>query len=67
MLLTAVLVAAKFNEEETYNNSYVAKVGGVLFHDMIAMELEFLFLINFELYVDEGLYAKYKIYLDFYK
>ena len=59
MVITAVLLAAKFFDDAYYNNAYYAKVGGVLVSEMNSLEVEFLFRINFSLRVLPEVFEKY--------
>jgi len=57
LLLVSLLVAAKFTDDHYYNNAYYAKIGGITKTELATIEIEFLALINFDLYVTD---AKYK-------
>lgn len=59
ILITSVMLAAKFFDDHYYNNTYYAKIGGVPRNEMNMLELEFLFLVNFTLYLDPNEYQKY--------
>jgi len=59
VIISAVLVAAKFFDDAYYNNAYYAKVGGVTVSELNSLEVEFLFRINFALHVSPELYRKY--------
>lgn len=59
VVITAVLLAAKFFDDAYYNNAYYAKVGGVQISEMNSLEVEFLFRINFSLYVTPEVFHKY--------
>lgn len=59
VVITSVLLAAKFFDDAYYNNAYYAKVGGVLLSEMNGLEVEFLFRISFCLHVNPELYNKY--------
>lgn len=59
ILITSVMLAAKFFDDHYYNNTYYAKIGGVPRNEMNLLELEFLFLVNFSLYLDPNEYQKY--------
>lgn len=59
ILITSVMLAAKFFDDHYYNNTYYAKIGGVPRNEMGILELEFLFLVNFSLYLDPNEYQKY--------
>lgn len=60
VVITAVLLAAKFFDDAYYNNAYYAKVGGVLVSEMNGLEVEFLFRINFSLHASPELFQKYR-------
>lgn len=59
VVITAILLAAKFFDDAYYNNAYYAKVGGVLVLEMNGLEVDFLFRINFSLHVTPDLFSKY--------
>lgn len=60
VVITAILLAAKFFDDAYYNNAYYAKVGGVLVSEMNGLEVEFLFRINFSLHVKPDVFLKYQ-------
>lgn len=60
VIVTAVLLAAKFFDDAYYNNAYYAKVGGVLVSEMNGLEVDFLFRINFSLHVTPDLFEQYR-------
>lgn len=60
VVITAVLLSAKFFDDAYYNNAYYAKVGGVLVSEMNGLEVDFLFRINFSLHVTPELFHKYR-------
>jgi hypothetical protein len=60
VVVTAVLLAAKFFDDAYYNNAYYAKVGGVLVHEMNGLEVDFLFRINFSLHATTEEFMKYR-------
>eukprot|EP00980_Cylindrotheca_fusiformis_P027111 scaffold18886_cov108-Cylindrotheca_fusiformis.AAC.2 len=60
VVITAILLAAKFFDDAYYNNAYYAKVGGVLGSEMNGLEVDFLFRINFSLHVTPEVFEKYK-------
>jgi len=63
VVVTAVLLAAKFFDDAYYNNAYYAKVGGVLVSEMNGLEVDFLFRINFSLHVPTDEFRKYRMEL----
>lgn len=60
VVITAILLAAKFFDDAYYNNAYYAKVGGVLVSEMNGLEVEFLFRIDFSLHVTPEVFLKYQ-------
>lgn len=60
VVITAILLGAKFFDDAYYNNAYYAKVGGVLVSEMNGLEVDFLFRINFSLHVTPELFHKYR-------
>jgi hypothetical protein len=59
ILLTAILLAAKFLDDAYYNNDFYSKLGGVPLAELNSLELEFLRLTRFELHVTEAQYVSY--------
>lgn len=53
MLITTVMVAAKFADDFFYKNEYYAKIGGISKLDINALELELLKQLNYNLFVNE--------------
>ncbi|MBA0858111.1 hypothetical protein Goshw_021798 [Gossypium schwendimanii] len=51
LLITSVLVSAKFMDDICYNNAYYAKVGGISTEEMNILEVDFLFGLGFQLNV----------------
>ncbi|KAG2200647.1 hypothetical protein INT47_005803 [Mucor saturninus] len=51
LLITSIVVASKFTSDIFYANSRYAKVGGIPLRELNQLELEFLFLIDFQLHV----------------
>lgn len=59
LLITSVMLAAKFFDDQYFNNAYYAKVGGVPCGEMNSLEVEFLFMTNFTLFVPSEQYRQY--------
>jgi len=59
LIISAILLSAKFFDDHFYFNPHFAVVGGLQSHEMNSLELEFLFLIEFNLYVSGEEYHKY--------
>lgn len=53
------MLAAKFFDDQYYNNAYYAQIGGVSTEEINSLEVEFLFMINFSLYVSREIYDQY--------
>eukprot|EP01053_Blabericola_migrator_P006407 Blabericola_migrator_1__6406@NODE_322_length_9825_cov_103_602685_g259_i1_p3_GENE_NODE_322_length_9825_cov_103_602685_g259_i1NODE_322_length_9825_cov_103_602685_g259_i1_p3_ORF_typecomplete_len397_score18_95Cyclin/PF08613_11/1_3e34Cyclin_N/PF00134_23/6_7e08_NODE_322_length_9825_cov_103_602685_g259_i124823672 len=60
ILVTAVMVAAKFFDDVYYSNSFYAKVGGLSLEEMNVLESHFLHLIKYDLYVSPREYERYR-------
>ncbi|XP_042474991.1 cyclin-P3-1-like [Macadamia integrifolia] len=51
LIITSVMVAAKFFDDAFFNNAYYARVGGVSTSEMNRLEMKFLFGLDFRLHV----------------
>ncbi|XP_039042719.1 cyclin-U4-1-like [Hibiscus syriacus] len=63
LLITSVMVAAKFMDDMYYNNAYYAKVGGINTMEMNFLEVDFLFGLGFKLHVTPNTFHTYYSYL----
>ncbi|CAE6253517.1 unnamed protein product [Arabidopsis arenosa] len=63
LIITSVLVSAKFMDDLSYNNGYYAKVGGISREEMNMLELDFLFGIGFQLNVTVSTFNNYCCFL----
>ncbi|XP_050236328.1 cyclin-U4-1 [Mercurialis annua] len=63
LLITSVMVAAKFMDDMYYNNAYYAKVGGISTVEMKHLEVDFLFGVGFHLNVTPNTFHTYCSYL----
>ncbi|XP_023526236.1 cyclin-U4-1-like [Cucurbita pepo subsp. pepo] len=63
LLITSVLVSAKFLDDLCYNNAYYAKVGGISRVEMNLLEIDFLFGLGFQLNVTPNTFHTYCSYL----
>ncbi|KAA8543238.1 hypothetical protein F0562_021267 [Nyssa sinensis] len=59
LLITSVMVAAKFIDDAFFNNAYYAKVGGVSTTELNRLEMKFLFSLDFRLQVSVQTFGKY--------
>jgi hypothetical protein len=60
LLVTSVMLAAKFFDDHYLDNQHYAAVGGVPKGEMNILELEFLFLLEFNLHVTRADYDMYR-------
>eukprot|EP00388_Colpodella_angusta_P007905 GDKJ01021975.1.p1 GENE.GDKJ01021975.1~~GDKJ01021975.1.p1 ORF type:complete len:210 (+),score=31.32 GDKJ01021975.1:54-683(+) len=60
LLVTAVMLAAKFFDDQYYSNAYYARVGGVRSKEINVLEVHFLTLIGYQLYVSPSEYEQYR-------
>ncbi|KAK9749153.1 hypothetical protein RND81_02G105700 [Saponaria officinalis] len=63
LLITSVMLAAKFMDDLYYNNAYYAKIGGISTKEMNFLEVDFLFGLGFHLNVTPNTYHTYSSYL----
>jgi hypothetical protein len=66
VILSSVLLAIKYNEDDYYSNEYYAKVGGVSLQEINALEYEAVIALRHKLFIDEDFFNKYKVYLKHY-
>lgn len=59
LLITSVMVAAKFIDDAFFNNAYYARVGGVSTAEMNRMEVKFLFSLDFRFQVKVETFHKF--------
>ncbi|KAL5560628.1 hypothetical protein UlMin_036839 [Ulmus minor] len=59
LLITSVMLAAKFMDDMYYNNAYYAKVGGISTKEMNFLEVDFLFGLGFHLNVTPTTFHTY--------
>jgi len=60
VIITSVLLAAKFFDDFYYSNEYYAKIGGISNKEMNVLEVEFLNAINFSLHVEPEMFFRYR-------
>ena len=59
IILSSMIVAIKYNEDNFYSSEIYAKIGGLSIKELNYLEFHFLILIKFSLYVEKDLYNKY--------
>lgn len=60
ILVTAVILAAKFFDDVYFSNSFYARIGGLPSSEMNVLEAHFLNLIKYNLYVSPREYEAYR-------
>ena len=63
IFLASFITSIKYHEDEMYSLKLYAKIGGVSHKEIIKLEYDFMKLIQFNLFVNEDLFNKYKINL----
>ncbi|CDP15519.1 unnamed protein product [Coffea canephora] len=64
LLITCFMLAAKFVEDECYNNAYYAKVGGISTTEMNRLETKLVVAIDFRLHVSVETFDDYSFRLE---
>lgn len=64
LIIASVLLAIKYNEDLIYKQSFYARVAGVTKKELGLLESHMLKILNYELYVDGGIYESYQTYFD---
>ena len=59
LILASFIIAIKYNEDNYYSMLIYSKIGGVTITELNHLEIEFLKLIKFNLFIPEMLYNKY--------
>lgn len=59
LLITSIMLAAKFIDDSFFNNAYYAKVGGISTTELNKLEMKFLFSIDFRLQVNIQTFGRY--------
>jgi len=59
LIITGILVAAKFFDDQHMKNDFFGKVGGISCNEINLLEADFLCMINFNLYVETSVFEDY--------
>ena len=59
LMLAAMVLAIKYNEDEFYTSDFYGKLGGISKIEMNYLEYEFACMIDFRLFITEDLFYKY--------
>ena len=60
LILSAMIIAIKYNEDLFFSSAIYAKLGGLSVSELNYLEFQFLILIKFSLFIENDLYDKYK-------
>nr|GMD45336.1 cyclin-P3-1-like isoform X2 [Ipomoea batatas] len=64
LLITSIMLAAKFLDDDCYNNAYYAKVGGITNSELNKLEMKFLTSLDFRLHVRVDTFNTYCLQLE---
>ena len=59
LILSAMIISIKYNEDEFYTSDFYAKLGGISTIEMNTLEYEFAGMIHFNLFISQELFFKY--------
>ena len=64
IILSCMILALKYNEDDYYSNKYYAKVGGISLKELNELEYNIMVLLQFNFFVDDITYEKYQAQLN---
>ena len=64
IIFTSILLSIKYNEDKYYKNRYYADIAGVSIKELNYLEYIYVKMIHFQLYVNDKIFKRYKLYLD---
>ncbi len=64
ILFSSILISIKYNEDSYYDNKYYAEIAGVKLKELKSIEYSFVDLLNFNTFIKDDIYEKYREYLD---
>ena len=64
ILFIAILLAIKYNEDNTYDFEYYSQVAGISVKELKVIEFEFVCLLKFKLFINKKEFDEYKLYID---
>ena len=64
IIFISVLLAIKYNEDITFDFDYYAQVAGISIDELKSLEIEFVCLVKFKLYINKQQFDNYKSFLD---
>ena len=60
VIYTCMMITHKYYDDHTYNNKDYAEILGESVHDILDMEMEYLKIVDFNLFINEDEFKKYK-------
>jgi len=66
IVLSSIVLAIKYNEDDYYTNAYYSKVGGIVVKEMNLLEFDLLKYLEYSLFIKSETFEKYKNYLYHY-
>jgi len=67
ILVGAILIAIKYNEDSIYNNKYYSEIAGVSLNELNLIESKFIELCNCKMFVSNKVFENYSCYLESFK
>lgn len=64
IILSCMILALKYNEDDYYSNKYYAKVGGISLKELNELEYNIMILLQFNFFIDDITYEKYQAQLN---
>lgn len=64
ILFTALLLSIKYNEDSFFDNQYYSEIAGVKIKELQLLEYTFVSMVDFNLFVRDEIYEKYRNYLE---
>ncbi len=64
ILFSSILISIKFNEDKFFEHKYYSSVAGVSMKELKELEMDFLKLINYNVFVSKKIFEKYCFYLN---
>ena len=63
LIIASLIVSIKYNEDYYYSNKIYAKICGISREEINKLEIEFLKLLEFNLFVDDEIYFQYSDFI----
>ena len=63
IILSSIFISLKFNEDKNFSHKFYSLIVGVFMDELQDLEIQFLKLINYKIFVSDKIYYKYWYYL----